>query len=257
MPLPSDQSQRSNAASPPFSSMSDQLYPQVGQGRVSPGVVQLQDDTFTDDPVHDAIRQVFDIESNQKQGGDDADKAIGLVKDFASHQAWKNSPLTFDEAKNTVMNHVVKTQAAQGNTASTIPALVYTDMSGGKTWFHNPDTNENFEIQTSNAVTSNAKEGADSPYIGNITRCEVGELKNAKAFGTAKIYTTDNRQRWIHGGGTGLDDPLAPRQGWKPTQGCTRGQNEDVEQLCRKIQQWQTENPDRTILYIRTRSMNP
>ena len=31
----------------------------------------------------------------------------------------------------------------------------------------------------------------------------------------------------LHGGGTGLADPLAPRQGWTPTSGCIRLQNED------------------------------
>ncbi len=31
-----------------------------------------------------------------------------------------------------------------------------------------------------------------------------------------------------HGGGSGLTDPLAPRQGWMATQGCLRSQNEDL-----------------------------
>jgi hypothetical protein len=31
-----------------------------------------------------------------------------------------------------------------------------------------------------------------------------------------------------HGGGSGLPDPLAPRQGWMPTHGCLRSQNEDL-----------------------------
>lgn len=35
----------------------------------------------------------------------------------------------------------------------------------------------------------------------------------------------------IHGGGTGLPAPLAPRQGWKPTLGCIRLQNQDLRSL--------------------------
>jgi hypothetical protein len=31
----------------------------------------------------------------------------------------------------------------------------------------------------------------------------------------------------IHGGGSGLPDPFAPRQGWKKTHGCLRVANED------------------------------
>jgi hypothetical protein len=32
-----------------------------------------------------------------------------------------------------------------------------------------------------------------------------------------------------HGGGSGLADPLAPRQGWQVTRGCERSQNVDLE----------------------------
>lgn len=40
-----------------------------------------------------------------------------------------------------------------------------------------------------------------------------------------------------HGGGTGLPDPLAPRQGWAHTLGCLRSQNIDlVEKVFRTIE---------------------
>jgi hypothetical protein len=250
---------RNSATDTPFSSMSAQLYPNDSPDATEMRGTdhQLADDPH--DPVHDALQQNFSIVSNQKQGGDDADSAISLVKDFALHQAAKKAPLKFDEARNVVLNHVVKTEACPAaNGKSTIPAFVYTDMTNGRTWFHNPDTNENFEIQTSNDVTSNAREGADDPYVGNITRCEINNLKElGDAFGTVKIYTTDNRSRWIHGGGTDLDDPYAPHQGWKPTLGCTRGQNEDLEKLCGRINEWKLGNPNRPIVYIRTRSITP
>lgn len=44
----------------------------------------------------------------------------------------------------------------------------------------------------------------------------------------------------LHGGGSGLPDPLAPRQGWYPTHGCIRVQNVDltktIEPLIRTAQ---------------------
>lgn len=40
----------------------------------------------------------------------------------------------------------------------------------------------------------------------------------------------------IHGGGSGLRDPFAPRQGWVITEGCFRAQNEDLDRLAALIQ---------------------
>src|SRR5882672_7259955 len=34
-----------------------------------------------------------------------------------------------------------------------------------------------------------------------------------------------------HGGGTGLPDPYAPNQGWRPTHGCLRCQNRDLAEI--------------------------
>ncbi len=39
----------------------------------------------------------------------------------------------------------------------------------------------------------------------------------------------------IHGGGSGLAHPFAPRQGWQITEGCFRLQNEDLEHLVHLI----------------------
>lgn len=55
------------------------------------------------------------------------------------------------------------------------------------------------------------------------------------AFGTFYITTGDKRARDIHGGGTGLPDPWAKQQGWVPTFGCLRMQNEDGEELVNLI----------------------
>lgn len=40
----------------------------------------------------------------------------------------------------------------------------------------------------------------------------------------------------IHGGGSDLEDPFAPRQGWEWTFGCLRMQNADLAQLVDSIQ---------------------
>ena len=58
---------------------------------------------------------------------------------------------------------------------------------------------------------------------------------NGPAYGTFYIRTGDARGRDIHGGGSGLPDPFAPRQGWVPTHGCLRMQNIDGEELSRQI----------------------
>lgn len=58
---------------------------------------------------------------------------------------------------------------------------------------------------------------------------------NGPAYGTFYVKTGDPRGRDIHGGGSGLPDPFAPRQGWTPTLGCLRMQNEDGEDLSRRI----------------------
>ncbi len=58
---------------------------------------------------------------------------------------------------------------------------------------------------------------------------------NGPAYGTFYISTGDSRGRDIHGGGSGLPDPFAPRQGWVPTHGCLRMQNVDGEELSRRI----------------------
>lgn len=39
----------------------------------------------------------------------------------------------------------------------------------------------------------------------------------------------------LHGGGSGLRKPFAPRQGWVPTRGCLRLQNADLARLLRVI----------------------
>lgn len=54
---------------------------------------------------------------------------------------------------------------------------------------------------------------------------EIGDF--GVPYGPFYIRTGDHRSRDIHGGGSGLTNPYADRQGWVPTLGCARMQNVD------------------------------
>jgi RHS repeat-associated protein len=130
-------------------------------------------------------------------------------------------------------------------------ALVYTHMDEGYTVMYDQETKEFLsDIPTSNKITSDSLPGAGLPYSGAISNdCEIGRLN--KAYGSAKVRTGDPRARWVHGGGTGLADSYAPQQGWVPTYGCTRAQNEDVLSLCEAIAKYRKEHPGKNIPYRR------
>ena len=68
-----------------------------------------------------------------------------------------------------------------------------------------------------------------------VCTAEEPPAENNAQYGTFYITTGDPRGRDIHGGGSDLPDPLAPRQGWEKTYGCCRMQNEDGEELSRMI----------------------
>jgi RHS repeat-associated protein len=127
--------------------------------------------------------------------------------------------------------------------------IVYTQQGLGKTIYYDAFSGDSFEFETRSQVARSSKPGAADPYSGLVTYCERGRL--ARAYGTTKMRTTDSRSRWIHGGGSGLSDPWEPQQGWKPTEGCTRAQNEDVENLCTEIDVFKSRYPKGRLLYRR------
>ncbi len=148
---------------------------------------------------------------------------------------------------------------ANGSPKPASPYVV-TNMTDGKTIYVDPNTGKSFEMETRNDIMPDSESGADDPYFGRITSAEINRNKKlGPSFGTAKIYTDDvPRGRIIHGGGHTsnkalVSDPFAPRQGWVPTYGCTRGQNEDVEKMAGLIQQFQKDHPKVPILYYRVR----
>ena len=76
----------------------------------------------------------------------------------------------------------------------------------------------------------------ESLPVGNyIAHADEPPAEDSAEYGTFYISTGDYRGRDVHGGGSGLDDPKAPRQGWYPTLGCLRMQNEDGQELSRLI----------------------
>ncbi|WP_275284845.1 type VI secretion system tip protein TssI/VgrG, partial [Escherichia coli] len=125
--------------------------------------------------------------------------------------------------------------------------LVLTDMTGGVTIYYDPETGDSMTFDSSNRIDRRSQRGAGDPYTGEVVGCETNESGISAAYGTTKIYTTDTRARWLHGGGSSLRDPYAPRQGWKPTMGCTRAQNEDVDELCKKVTSWMYSHPGERI----------
>jgi hypothetical protein len=137
-------------------------------------------------------------------------------------------------------------------------ATLHTDMAAHTTTFASSTPKEDYsdvQIQTKNDVSSKAKAGADEPFsTSKIVGASNRHGGDNPAYGPegAFIDVGDTaRGREIHGGGSGLPDPFADRQGWKATMGCTRGQNEDVIKLGQAITDFQKANPGVTIPYVR------
>lgn len=111
-------------------------------------------------------------------------------------------------------------------------AIYFTDDQGNTVSFecHNdffpvstdPDTGQRVRHD---ALPAGEYVAVAEPYPG----------ENNEPYGTFYIDTGDVRERDIHGGGSGLPDPLAPYQGWVPTYGCLRMQNRDGELLSEMI----------------------
>ena len=136
-------------------------------------------------------------------------------------------------------------------------AELYTDQTNGVTYF-NP-TPEEDGLVTSFAsrsdVTDNSLPGAAGPYSSANVYPAAGPHRNLPVpYGPNDLLLTDDteRGRWLHGGGTGLPDPLAPYQGWMPTHGCTRLQNKDIQELVRLVRKFKKDHPGVKIPYKRS-----
>lgn len=130
---------------------------------------------------------------------------------------------------------------------------VHTDIKAGTTTFNPwPYPGTSLTIPTGTSVARNALAGANGCFCTPDANW-ISSGTSSRAYGPdgAYIDTGDSRGRDIHGGGTGLKDPFAPNQGWKPTMGCTRGQNDDVKSLGQAISAFKSANPGVRVSYCR------
>jgi hypothetical protein len=135
-------------------------------------------------------------------------------------------------------------------------AILKTDIKGQTTTLVTSTPSKPYsevQIETHVVVTKDSQPGAGDPYSTPAIKGVDNNGAGTPPYGPkgAKINTADSRYRYIHGGGSGLPDPMAPRQGWVPTYGCARGQNEDVINLGQAITAFQKENPTVPIPYVR------
>lgn len=137
-------------------------------------------------------------------------------------------------------------------------ASLTTDMEAGTTSFDpRPEVPDGkpTTIETRNKVTRNSKPGANDPYkTGDVRVIKTMPERLQKSYGPngAYIDTGDLRGRDVHGGGGKTrEDAIKPQQGWRSTNGCTRGQNEDVINLGKEILEFQRRFPGVKIPYER------
>lgn len=106
--------------------------------------------------------------------------------------------------------------------------ITYEDADGNLTEFECSD-------DFFRGKNSEGEPRASLPVGDYIAVADEPPAEDSDEYGTFYISTGDYRGRDIHGGGSGLDNPKAPRQGWYPTLGCLRMQNEDGEYLSRMM----------------------
>lgn len=127
------------------------------------------------------------------------------------------------------------------------------EPSKGYTVFYDHLGNKLNSFITGSRVARSSKANADGPFAGYFTYVSGGNRssKLGGAYGTTKIRHTDTRARWVHGGGSGLNNAYVEKQGWRVTLGCARAQNIDLENLATKIKEFQKKYPKIKIKYIR------
>jgi RHS repeat-associated protein len=134
---------------------------------------------------------------------------------------------------------------------SGLQSLVTNRQSGTTTFDPGPGNGQSYTITTRTNVTRDSQTGANGAFTTPDVTVRNDIRSNAYGPEGAYIDTGDPRGRDIHGGGSGLADPYAPQQGWVATHGCTRGQNADVQELGRRIQEFQRQHPGTPIPYTR------
>lgn len=106
-------------------------------------------------------------------------------------------------------------------------------------------------------VTGKAKANATDSFSTNDSWPLAIESSNTYGPAGAYIETNDPAGRDIHGGGSDLPNPLAPRQGFEKTHGCVRCQNEDIQKLSTVMDKFRSTHPKTKIPYKRTKGPTP
>jgi hypothetical protein len=115
--------------------------------------------------------------------------------------------------------------------------LVYSRNNDIITYYRDDGSNYSYECHHDfeEGLNENEEPRATLPNGEYTATAEEYPAENSKAYGRTYIDTGDSRGRVVHGGGSGCEDPFAPKQGWVPTYGCLRMQNIDGEELSRLI----------------------
>ncbi|MGE4292535.1 MAG: RHS repeat-associated core domain-containing protein [Desulfovibrio sp.] len=120
-------------------------------------------------------------------------------------------------------------------TNATKPASLEFDPSTGRMIFR--DDTGSYSYEARNDVVRGHTPIEDGAYVPDVTP---QTIKKQPAYGPPGSYIDTGRkdQKDIHGGGSRCKDPYAARQEWRPTEGCIRMQNEDVQELSKKIKDY-------------------
>lgn len=108
--------------------------------------------------------------------------------------------------------------------------LTFTDDAGERQWECRTDLWPGF-----NEAGQPRAPIPDGRYLAQVDETYAGD---EAAYGPAFIHVDTERGRGIHGGGSDLDDPFAPEQGWEATYGCGRMQNKDLLELVALMRQY-------------------
>ena len=132
----------------------------------------------------------------------------------------------------------------------------YEEPKKGYTVFYDHMGNKLFSFVSGSRAVRGSRKGAEGPMIKKFVKIEGGFRSyrhnyDPAGYGTTRILSTDDRGRWIHGGGSKLPHPYAEKQGWVPTKGCTRAQNGDLEKFAEIIKEFRRKYPNIQIMMIR------
>ena len=234
----------------PSNSALNQIFNNIGLGNLNLDILEFS--------KNHTAKPTGSISNSAQQFNNMIELSTPVAKEAVNNQKVKEPP-KIDKNKTQLNGNTkdVKVKISDGM------AVIYTfqDMDygpfeepkGGYTVFYDHLGNKIFSFKSGSRVSSKAKSNADGAFTGFYTIISGGTRTSqlGAAYGTTKIRSTDTRARWVHGGGSGLKDPYAEKQGWRVTMGCTRAQNKDVEILAEKIINFQRQYPNIKIKYIR------